>query len=191
MKRRFFWIFYFALLASTASINNAAAAGCDPQFISMGATTAAVRTACGEPDWREHWKEGHRVNTAPGKHPRRSVSIEEWVYNFGPSTFIRIFRFEEGHLAEIKTGGYGFSQEAPSDLGCERTIVSPGETKWEVRMKCGEPTGSEGRGRKDHPVRSWRKSDEWIYNLGPSRLVRIFRFQNGRLIKIETGNYGR
>jgi hypothetical protein len=114
---------------------------------------------------------------------QETVTFEEWVYNFGPSKFIRILRFRNGLLSEVKTGGYGVSSEMPTDFGCERTIVSPGETKWEVRIKCGEPTSASAD-------RSWREKEMWVYNLGSTRLIRIFRFQEGRLTQVETGGYG-
>lgn len=36
------------------------------------------------------------------------VHIEEWTYNFGPSRFVRYLTFENGRLARIETGGYGY-----------------------------------------------------------------------------------
>jgi len=32
--------------------------------------------------------------------------------------------------------------------------------------------------------------EEWEYNLGPGRFIRYLTFENGRLIKITTGDYG-
>lgn len=36
------------------------------------------------------------------------VEIEEWTYNLGPASFIRYLIFENGRLADIITGDYGF-----------------------------------------------------------------------------------
>jgi hypothetical protein len=36
------------------------------------------------------------------------VTIEEWIYNFGPTQFMRILRFENNKLIEIETGDYGY-----------------------------------------------------------------------------------
>jgi hypothetical protein len=33
--------------------------------------------------------------------------------------------------------------------------------------------------------------DEWTYDLGPARFVRIVLFENGRVLDVESGNYGR
>ena len=32
--------------------------------------------------------------------------------------------------------------------------------------------------------------EEWEYNLGPGRFIRYLTFESGRLIKINTGDYG-
>jgi len=32
--------------------------------------------------------------------------------------------------------------------------------------------------------------EEWEYNLGPGSFIRYLTFENGRLIKITTGDYG-
>jgi hypothetical protein len=36
------------------------------------------------------------------------IEIEEWVYNFGPTQFLRYLIFENGVLVEIETGAYGY-----------------------------------------------------------------------------------
>lgn len=35
------------------------------------------------------------------------VVIDEWIYNFGPTRFMQLLRFEDGRLVEIKDLGYG------------------------------------------------------------------------------------
>lgn len=180
-RRIYFWLTVFLSIAGSGY---ALASECDPERMSLGKTTAEVASRCGEPVWRERWSEERFVEIAPRQLRREVVTFEEWVYDFGPSKFIRILHFRNDLLSEVKTGGYGFSSDAPVDFGCERTVVSPGETKWEVRMKCGEPTAA----NPADPSR--RENDTWVYNLGSARLIRTFRFQNGRLMQIETGGFG-
>ncbi|MGB3922194.1 MAG: DUF2845 domain-containing protein [Minisyncoccia bacterium] len=183
MRARMFY-FSLTLFLSIAGRRTALASECDPERMALGKTTAEVASRCGEPVWRERWSEERFVETAPRPLRRELLTFEEWVYDFGPSKFIRILHFKNDLLIEVKTGGYGFPPEAPADFGCERTIVSSGETKWEVRMKCGEPTTA-------NPADpSWRENDTWVYNLGSTRLIRTFRFKNGRLMQIETGGFG-
>ena len=33
--------------------------------------------------------------------------------------------------------------------------------------------------------------DKWTYDLGPNRFVRVVIFENGRVIDVESGNYGK
>jgi len=34
-------------------------------------------------------------------------TIDEWVYNFGPSEFMRLVTFVDGRLVYVKSLGYG------------------------------------------------------------------------------------
>ena len=94
---------------------------------------------------------------------------------------------------------------------CGARLVSIGDTRREVLDKCGSPTwvdswvedrvfrGS-GRAMIDKgrnftyqvPVRTIVQVtiEEWTYNPGPTQFIRILRFENSRLIEIETGEYG-
>jgi len=76
---------------------------------------------CGEPTWVQigegrqlgqvfipyHVRDGWFL---PGPFIGREfpVDVEEWVYNLGPTRFLRILRFENGILRSIRTGGYGY-----------------------------------------------------------------------------------
>jgi hypothetical protein len=80
---------------------------------------------------------------------------------------------------------------------CGDRIVSTGDTKAEVIMKCGEPTLKDSREEsiieKIDANTKQKKTitiDEWTYNLGPDSFIRILRFENGKLVDIQTGNYG-
>ena len=79
---------------------------------------------------------------------------------------------------------------------CSEQLVSVGDSKTDVLAKCGEPS------LKDSHVEEFRDKldgternvlvtvEEWTYNLGPTRFVRILTFRNSRLTDIRTGNYG-
>ena len=85
---------------------------CGDRLIRQGLTTIEVLHACGQPDSVDSWDEVKNVG-----HFRfgflwyslENVHVEQWVYNFGPSRFLRLLRFENGILKRIKTGGYGFA----------------------------------------------------------------------------------
>ena len=67
---------------------------------------------------------------------------------------------------------------------CGSRQVAPGEMKLAVLGKCGKPALADQRTEGDVAV------DEWSYNFGPYQPIVLFRFDNGRLTRIETGDYG-
>jgi len=102
--------------------------------------------------------------------------------------------------------GLGLLATSPSFAAfrCGTKLVSEGDTRSEVAVKCGEPTEivslktilrrpviwSNGRpyfigeDAIEVPV------EAWIYNLGPNKLMRKLRFEAGVLAEIETLGYG-
>ena len=88
-------------------------------------------------------------------------------------------------------------------LDCEGRLVSVGQAPWEVHAICGEPTQIEETLEiilKPVYDRSGRVVDHlpvavpksiWTYNFGPTRLIYLLTFLEGKLVKIETGGYGR
>lgn len=86
---------------------------------------------------------------------------------------------------------------------CGNRLVVEGDTQATVLARCGEP--SEVRTRAVlRPAVFWRygralragpgvmevEVDTWIYNLGPNRLMRRLRFEDGIVVEIETLGYG-
>jgi hypothetical protein len=98
------------------------------------------------------------------------------------------------------------------DMGfkCGSHIVAVGDRAYDVLNKCGDPayveTWQEVRFRKDidpWTVETGRRYyigplfaqelvtiEEWQYDLGPNRFMRYLRFENGRLTRVTTGDYG-
>jgi hypothetical protein len=80
---------------------------------------------------------------------------------------------------------------------CDGALVDEGDSKAEVLIKCGEPDWTT-RWSEDFvgdagTVSSYRVSSEkerWLYNLGPRSFMRILFFENGRLVKVTTGERG-
>ena len=87
-------------------------------------------------------------------------------------------------------------------MRCKNKLVSEGMRPMEVISKCGEPdyvresfehqsTAINDRQaglyrQYDHPI----QIEEWTYNFGPRRFMRLLRFENGRLLSIESIGYG-
>ncbi len=96
-----------------------------------------------------------------------------------------------------------------SDFRCGSDIISPGDRKFDVLRKCGNPDNVEVRQelriKRDLGAHLFLPGEEprgflfakelvtveeWEYNLGPGKFIRYLTFENNRLIKITTGDYG-
>jgi hypothetical protein len=86
---------------------------------------------------------------------------------------------------------------------CGTRLVTEGDTRGEVSNKCGDPTEVDHSSILVQPT-AWIHGrpvaiangfvevpvEVWLYNLGPQRLMRRVRFQDGRVVAIETLGYG-
>lgn len=112
--------------------NTADALRCGSRVVSKGAHKTDVWHKCGEPisieerviyttDHHPHrYYSNHRPNHRPNhrqreqqlhKHPRQvgiPITIEEWIYNFGPRRLMQKLQFENGKLVYIDSLGYGY-----------------------------------------------------------------------------------
>jgi hypothetical protein len=89
-------------------------------------------------------------------------------------------------------------------LRCGTQLVSEGDTRSEVAVKCGEPTEIVSQKSVFRRPVVWTNGrpyfigedlievqvESWIYNLGPNKLMRRLRFEGGVLAEIETLGYG-
>lgn len=82
-----------------------------------------------------------------------------------------------------------YSQSALA-LRCDRALVVEGDVKFEVLRRCGEPYFVDAWEIPYYEGYGTLFMEEWSYNFGPTRLIRILRFRNGRLVAILTGEYG-
>ena len=109
------WLLFLACAAPRAE-----AFRCGSRIVEVGNWMRDVAQKCGEPDWRDV-REEERLVTIQGyayspttksqvRIPVTTVArvvVEEWVYNLGPTKFIRILRFEDNRLVSIDSGDYG------------------------------------------------------------------------------------
>jgi hypothetical protein len=86
---------------------------------------------------------------------------------------------------------------------CGSAFVSSGDTRDQVTAKCGNPSGIE-RGTAFVPSVAWVNGvavsagntlievpvELWLYNFGPTQLMRRVRFESGRVVAIEILGYG-
>jgi len=82
-------------------------------------------------------------------------------------------------------------------LRCGSELVSKGEHQVEVERACGPPLRIDQRITYPYRLLSGQPFvvdvfeipvlvEEWIYNFGAQRFMKLLRFENGRLVDIET-----
>lgn len=199
MKTGFFLLPLLVLLAAGPSGEaESAAIDCPGGIVSSGDSRVDLLVKCGEPDAKESHDEEIIDRLDDGTRRKLFVTVEEWTYNFGPAQFMRIVTLKNGKVASIRAGNYGYGKETkPNPRECSEQIVSIGDSKSDVLAKCGDPTWKDARQEefKERLDSGLMRNvfvtiDEWTYNLGPNRFVRIFTFRNGKLVDIKPGGYG-
>ena len=182
-------LFACLLIGLLTSLSMTAEAGfrCDGKIVKRGDRMFEVRELCGEPDVVVPL---HSVYTIRYGHvPTR----EEWQYNLGPHRLMRFLRFQDGRLTRVRTGRHGFR---PGNGACSPGQIESGITQMELLSKCGKPrekelriTGVHYRTERDGRVyRAGMPAEDWIYDFGPRRFIRIVTLINGRVVNIETSS---
>jgi hypothetical protein len=69
-------------------------------------------------------------------------------------------------------------------LNCNGGIVSSGDSRVDLVIKCGKPDWKDSLYGENSGV------EEWTYNFGPSQFMRIITIRNGKIANIRTGGYG-
>lgn len=92
---------------------------------------------------------------------------------------------------------------AEAALRCGTRLVNEGDSASELFARCGEPTAVDRKTVLQPPI-IWRygrpvrvgggaievQVEFWTYNLGPNKLMRRIRIEDGRVKSIETLGYG-
>lgn len=85
-------------------------------------------------------------------------------------------------------------------LRCGNKLVASGDTLYDVKARCGEPTFATRRSEL-RSVSGWGPGagatrtvevviDEWTYDFGPRKFVQHLIFEQGRLIRVIAGHRG-
>lgn len=108
--------------------------------------------------------------------------------------------------------GAGPSIAHATGMRCGTKLVSDGDSTFRVRSTCGAPHAMD-RVTEYRTVQSWVASpcvqvqgrvrcgfvvertvpvtlDVWTYDFGPHQFVRYLTFEQGRLVRLDTGGYG-
>ncbi len=199
MKRTILFLIFLApIVAMAHSDAYASSINCAGGIVSVGDSRVDLLAKCGEPDHKESHEEAISERLDMGTRQKTFVTVEDWTYNYGPSQFMRIVTLRNGRVANVRTGNYGYSKDAkPSQRDCSEQIISRGDRTTEVIAKCGDPTSKDAHQEefKERLDTGLFRTvvvnvEEWTYNLGPTRFVRILTFRNGKLADIRTGGYG-
>lgn len=87
-------------------------------------------------------------------------------------------------------------------MRCRSALITVGDRQSEVVSKCGDPDDVIERlvykslAVRDRYGNAYREVtvpvtiEEWTYNFGPRRFMRLLRFENGELKDIDTLGYG-
>ncbi|MBL8298334.1 MAG: DUF2845 domain-containing protein [Rhodanobacteraceae bacterium] len=174
------------LLALTAP---AYALRCGTRVVDEGDRDFSVRERCGEPFYVDQFT-SIRVQ---GADSLRETQVEDvydvWYYNFGPRKLMVRLLFLNGHLQQEETLGYGVTTLGDS---CNLDSLSTGTSAGEIIARCGQPAARrnqrraevnrDSRGNERYtPIRV----EEWTYDFGDSRLLRVLTLQNGRLQRVD------
>lgn len=190
-------ILLLAALSMSFAVNAADSLRCGSRLVSVGDTKAEVLIKCGSPAWKDNWTNEliDDVNTATER--RVSTTMDRWVYNFGSHSFLEFLLFENGSLTSITPGDYGFDPRHGAAKPCDGSEFAVGQNQYEVLQRCGEPFFKDSREEDRVTTVDKRTSklvktriDEWTYNLGPNKFLRILKFENGRLVNVSTGDRG-
>ncbi|HSX62380.1 MAG TPA: DUF2845 domain-containing protein [Tahibacter sp.] len=177
----------FCLLC--AAIAPAHALRCGTRVVDDGDRDFAVRERCGEPFYVDQFT-SVSVRGADGPLETQIEDVYDvWYYNFGPRRLMVRLLFLNGRLQREETLGYGVTTIGDS---CNLDTLPAGTSAGEIVAYCGEPAARrnqrratvrrDGIGNERYtPVRA----EEWTYDLGGSRLLRVLTLQNGRLIGVD------
>lgn len=178
----------------------ARAADCASAVISDGDTQAQVRERCGEPAQEETWRAdllGRATGPPPAPVPAIAVFREaEWIYNPGPRHLLFAVRFRDGRVVRTETLGPGFPEDRRDADRCHTGLFDPGEPRVMIENACGPPAREEARTNRRTRHAFGRRErvhvhvQEWTYDFGPRFFTRLYVFENGRLVRTESGERG-
>lgn len=119
--------YYVALGLSLFSLSEAQADSlrCGNKLVASGDSMYLVESRCGAPVDKQHRTEMRTESVwinlpcrAPGQvncgqmiQRTVEVSVDEWLYDFGPQRFMQRIVFEQGRLLSVIAGDYGTKQD--------------------------------------------------------------------------------
>lgn len=179
MKRLALFCLLLALAAPAQALR------CGTRVIDDGDRDFAVRERCGEPFYVDQFT-SVSVRGADGPVETQVEDVYDvWYYNFGPRKLMVRLLFLNGRLQREETLGYGVTALGDS---CNLDSLSAGTSAGEIIAYCGQPASRRNQRRANVNRDNFGNErytavrvEEWTYDLGESRLLRVLTIQNGRL----------
>ncbi|NOY94534.1 MAG: DUF2845 domain-containing protein [Deltaproteobacteria bacterium] len=180
----------------TYSPASAQAMRCGTHLIQAGDTRIELIARCGEPTDVSRRVEEHVSGRRGGLRVAAQSTtqvVDSYIYNFGHARLMRLVEIREGIITRIDTLGLGFNPDAVAHADAP---IYLGDTRIRVRSRWGAPadtsvsqeTRAAGVDGTDvvHISRATVEVETWIFNFGPSRLMRRVIFRDGRVVRVET-----
>jgi hypothetical protein len=169
---------------------DALALRCDGRVVDRGDHAIQVRERCGEPYWVDGYSEFLIAGEDGPLEQRIERTVEAWYYNFGPSKLLRKLVFVDDRLVREETLGYGY---ATIGTDCRLDTLPAGTPSGVIVARCGSPASRRERygdvTRRDDASGIARRrvvrQEDWVYDVGRSRDLRLLRILDGRLQGIE------
>jgi len=166
---------------------------CDDGVVEMEDSKYLITHKCGEPTYTETSQVSRIAESRQGV-VQTFVTVEDWLYNFGPQRFVVVLTFENDKLIGMRSFGKGRARHDEPDFNKK---VDIGDPSVRLLLLYGPPSHKEER------VETWvmhhksgvtlprqRAVEIWTYNLGPHRFMRIYRLVDGRLVGKRRGEKG-
>lgn len=169
---------------------------CGSRLITAGTAALVLEEACGSPDHvdRRLVTRGSAVAVGRGWEGavRRTLEeVETWTYAGGGGEMMRIVTIRRGEVERIRTVAVRGGRTSER---CVRPIFATPTLTGQVELTCGAPDDRDAwieeeilRDRVGRVLRRTVHHERWIYNPGPGHLLRIFEFEDGKLVRESTG----
>lgn len=103
-------------------------------------------------------------------------------------------------VSAMITSAFDGAAARADGMRCGKRLVSDGDSMYVVQARCGQPDDAnhwvEYRAVRVKVGNIWIdrtvevKYERWTYDFGTDRLIRYAIFEDGRLIRVDTGPYG-
>lgn len=100
----------------------------------------------------------------------------------------------------LVVGLFAATGAAAQGMRCGVSLVAQGQWTYEVLEQCGEPVQAyvktvylgvnDGYAIQGYAATASIVVEQWVYDLGPHKLKRLLRFEDGQLMRIETLDRG-